>query len=366
MTASYANSRTQAAGTGPSSLLATLTGRAYTPAGKQTVRSDEYNVLAETLRGMRLSGSVFVDARFSKPFAVANPVAFEAGTPLAHLRHVSIFHLIASGSCTIEVETGERYALSAGDIVMLPFAAAHKIWSGDHDDVASAPALMSPGTVEGIWTISHGGGGEATRMVCGFIDSQDFLYSPLLHSLPSLLVERSGDDRISALIATTLREILLAEAPAPGTALILERMLELLFVEVVRRYAERMPPSTRSWFAACNDPIVGRALQAIHRNTARRWTVHALAREIGTSRSALSERFTAMVGKPPIEYLAGWRMHLAAKRLRDTDDCLAAVAAEIGYDSESAFNRAFKRIAGLAPGRWRELSTHRSLAGATR
>jgi AraC family transcriptional regulator, alkane utilization regulator len=123
----------------------------------------------------------------------------------------------------------------------------------------------------------------------------------------------------------------------------------------VRRYASRLPPSTKGWFAALNDPIVGRALQSIHRNAARRWTVDELAREAGTSRSVLCERFSAVVGQPPIEYLAGWRMQLAAERLRTTNDCLAAVAADIGYESEAAFNRAFKRIAGLAPGRWREV-----------
>jgi AraC-like DNA-binding protein len=315
-----------------------------------------YDVLAETLRAIRLTGSVFLNARFSKPFGVISPEQFDADTPLAHLRHVSIFHLIASGSCTLEIETGERHTVSAGDILLLPFAAAHKFWNGDCREMAFAPDLMRPGPVEGLWTLDHGGGGETTRMVCGFIESREFLYAPVFRSLPSLLIDRTGEDRVSTLITSAVREILLlADAATPGTELVLGRLMELLFVEVVRRYASRMPASAEGWFAALNDPIVGRALRSMHHNAARRWTVAELAREVGASRSVLSERFSAMVGQPPIEYLAAWRMQLAAERLRNTDDCLSAVAAGIGYESEAAFNRAFKRVAGLAPGRWREV-----------
>jgi AraC-like DNA-binding protein len=127
----------------------------------------------------------------------------------------------------------------------------------------------------------------------------------------------------------------------------------------LRRHASRQPDAARGWFAALNDPIVGRTIQLIHRDPARRWTVGELAREAGTSRSVLFERFIAIVGQPPIEYLANWRMQLAAKRLRNTHDSLAAVAADVGYESEASFNRAFKRITGLAPGRWREVQTAR-------
>ncbi len=326
------------------------------PASKQAPASGGYDVLAETLRAIRLTGSVFLNARFSKPFGVISPDQFDAGTPLAHLRHVSVFHLIASGSCTIEIESGERRTVSAGDILLMPFAAAHKFWNGDDHDMAFAPDLMRPGPVEGLWTVDHGGGGEVTRMVCGFIESREFLHAPVFRSLPALLIDRTSDDKVGALITSTVREILLlADAATPGTEMLLGRLMELLFVEVVRRYASRLPSNTKGWFAALNDPIVGRALQSIHRNAARRWTVDDLAREAGTSRSVLCERFSAVVGQPPIEYLAGWRMQLAAERLRNTNDCLAAVAADIGYESEAAFNRAFKRIAGLAPGRWREV-----------
>ncbi len=177
----------------------------------------------------------------------------------------------------------------------------------------------------------------------------------MFRSLPPLLVERTGDDKVSAIIASTVREILLlADTAAPGTELMLGRLMELLFVEVVRRYASRLPDSATGWFAALNDPIIGRALQLVHRDAARHWTVDQLARAAGTSRTVLAERFNAILGQPPIEYVAGWRMQLAAERIRNCGDSLAAIAADIGYKSEAAFNRAFKRITGVTPGCWRE------------
>jgi AraC-like DNA-binding protein len=206
-----------------------------------------------------------------------------------------------------------------------------------------------------MWTVNHGGGGETTRMVCGFLESSEFLFAPVFRSLPPLLVDRTGDDKVSALITSTVKAILeLADAATPGTELMLGRLMELLFVEVLRRYAARLPAGARGWFAALNDPLVGRALQFVHGDPARRWTVDDLAREAGTSRTVLAERFNAVMGQAPIEYVTSWRMQLAAERIRNGNDSLAAIAADVGYESEAAFNRAFKRVTGVTPGRWRD------------
>jgi AraC-like DNA-binding protein len=316
---------------------------------------DEYDVLAEMLRAVRLTGSVFLNASFSAPFGVLSPKRYDARTPMAHLRHVSVFHLIAAGCCTVEIATGERHTVSAGDILLLPFADAHKIWNGDFAEMAFGPDVMRPGPVTGLWTVNHGGGGDMTRMVCGFIESAEFLSAPVFRSLPSLVIDRTGDDRVSALLTSTVKEILvLADAATPGTELMLGRLMELLFVEVIRRYAARLPDSAKGWFKALNDPIVGRALQSVHADAARRWTVEELARAAGASRTVLAERFHVLLGQAPIEYVTGWRMQLAAERLRNGKDSLAAIAAEVGYESEAAFNRAFKRVTGVTPGRWRE------------
>ncbi len=314
-----------------------------------------HDVLAEMLRAVRLTGSVYLNACFTAPFGIVSPKHFDEHTPMAHLRHISIFHLISAGECSVELATGERRNVSAGDILLMPFADTHKFWSGRPAELAVADDVVRPGPMKGMWNINHGGGGQETRVVCGFIESSEFLLTPVFRTLPPLLVDRTGDDQVSALIASTVKQILaMTESAAAGSELMLGRLMELLFVEVLRRYAMSLPPSAKGWFAALNDPMVGRALQSMHRDPARRWTVDDLAHEAGSSRTVLAERFQAVLGQAPIEYLTSWRMQLAAERIRTGRDGLAAVAAEVGYDSEAAFNRAFKRVTGVTPGRWRD------------
>jgi AraC family transcriptional regulator, alkane utilization regulator len=324
-------------------------------AGTPEVARGDHDVLAEMLRAVRLTGSVFLNACFTAPFGVISPKQYDERTPMAHLRHISIFHLISAGSCIIEIATGERRTVSAGDILLVPFADAHKFWNGEVGEMTPADEIVRPGPIKGIWNVNHGGGGDETRMVCGFIESSEFLFAPVFRTLPPLVVDRTGDDKVSALLTSTVREILaLTDAAAPGTELMLGRLMEMLFVEVLRRYAARLPAETKGWFSALNDPIVGRALQFVHGDPARRWTVDELAREAGSSRTVLAERFNAVLGQAPIEYVTSWRMQLAAERIRNSDVSLAGIAAEVGYESEAAFNRAFKRVTGVTPGRWRD------------
>ncbi len=201
-----------------------------------------------------------------------------------------------------------------------PSPTSTKFWNGDFNDLAFGPDLFRPGPLPGVWSIDYGGGGQETRMVCGFLESSEFLFAPVFRSLPTLLVDRTGDDKVSALITSTVKEILaLADAAAPGTELMLGRLMELLFIEVVRRYAAALPANAKGWFAALNDPIVGRALQFVHADPARRWTVDDIAREAGASRTVLAERFNAVMGQAPIEYVTAWRMQLAADRIRNSE-----------------------------------------------
>jgi AraC-like DNA-binding protein len=221
--------------------------------------------------------------------------------------------------------------------------------------MASAQDLVRAGSLPGMWTIEHGGGGQETRMVCGFIESSELLHSPVFRTLPQLLIDRAGEGRVSALLTGMVREIVtLTNEAISGSEIMLGRLMELLFVEVLRRYVSALPPSAQGWFAALNDPVLVRAMEQVHGNPARRWTVDDLARECGTSRTVLAERFNDVMGQAPIEYVTGWRMQLAAERMRAGSDSLAVIAGDIGYESEAAFNRAFKRVTGVAPGRWRE------------
>lgn len=326
-----------------------------TPPSFAAAPDSNHDVLAETLRAVRLTGSVFLDACFTAPFGIISPKRFDANSPMAHLRHVSVFHLIAAGKCSVELATGERRDISAGDILLMPYADQHKFWNGRTTEMPLADDVVRPGPLKGMWNINHGGGGQETRMVCGFLESSEFLLTPVFRTLPPLLVDRAEDDQVSTLIKSTVSQILaMTETAAPGSELMLGRLMELLFVEVLRRYATRLPASAKGWFAALNDPIVGRALQFVHGDPARRWTVDELAREAGSSRTVLAERFHAVLGQAPIEYITCWRMQLAAERIRNGGGSLAAIAADVGYDSEAAFNRAFKRVTGVTPGRWRE------------
>ena len=312
------------------------------------------DVLADVLRAVRLTGAVFLKASFTEPFGVLSPQRYDASIPMAHLRHVSVFHYVATGGCTIETAGGGRHELEAGDMVLLPFAAEHKLWRGDAE-LVPASSIVTQDSKEGVWSFTHGGGGTETRFVCGFIESAEMMFVPMFRTLPEILVNRVDDEAVGSGIANTIGDLLARlETLTPGDEVILGRMMELLFVEMLRRHAGRLPEGSKGLLAALNDPLVGRALQLLQADPARRWTTDELAREAGASRTVLGERFNAVLGKPPIEYLTGWRIQLAADRLRNGRDAIARIAVDSGYESEAAFNRAFKRVTGLTPGRWRE------------
>jgi AraC-like DNA-binding protein len=316
--------------------------------------ADQPDVLSELLRALRLSGAVFMDGQFTSPFGITSPARWDAQDKMARLRHVSVFHLVADGACRLDTAEGETCELNKGDIVLLPFTAEHRVWNGEPGDFRFAPDIVHEGPINGVGRIKLGGGGEATRLICGFLESAELMAAPLFRSLPPLLVERAAADRISGLLTSTAAEILRqVEDAAPGAPFVLGRLMELLFVEVVRRHAERLPPSAEGVLAAMRDPIIAKAISLLHREPTRKWTVDNLAGEVGSSRSVLVDRFNQYVGKPPIEYLTGWRIQLACERLRSSREPLARIAEAVGYDSEAAFSRAFKREMGVSPGAWR-------------
>jgi AraC-like DNA-binding protein len=313
------------------------------------------DLLAEMLGTLRLNGAVFLDACFSHPFGIISPREYDPGSPMARLRQISIFHLIADGTCHVETAGGERRLISRGDVLLLPFADTHRFWSGDDVEMAFGPDLMRKAPVRGMWRIAHGGGGDETRMVCGFIESSEFLHAPIFRTLPELIIYRTADEPVGALLASTVGQILdMAATATAGTELLLGRLMESLFVEVVRKHVSSLGPGDTGWFAALNDPLLFKALMLLHDAPAHHWTVEELAREVGASRTVLADRFIAVLGTSPMRYLAGWRIHLAADLLRNGNASMSQVAAEIGYESDAALQRAFKRTTGVSPGRWRE------------
>lgn len=312
------------------------------------------DVLSDVLRVVRLTGATFLTGRFTAPFGFVSPKRYDAAMPMAKLRHISIFHLVVAGECMIETASGERRRAVVGDLILLPFADQHRMWNGEVGEFISALSVLRRGPVDGIWTMEHGHGGAETRIVCGFIESSEFLFTPVFRTLPEIVVEPTGEQRTGVLITQTVQELMaLVEAGTPGAQTMLDRMMEILFVEVLRRHAGRLAAESGGWLGALGDPIVGRALQLFHGAPGRKWSVADLAREAGTSRTVLVERFNALLGRPPMEYVTCWRVQLAADRLRNGRDAIAIIAADIGYESEAAFSRAFKRVTGISPGRWR-------------
>lgn len=311
------------------------------------------DVVSDVLRAIRLSGLVTFHTELTAPWGLAVPPAF-ALAPLFGLgtRRLIAFHAIAKGGC-VSVLDGVA-SLAEGDVVMYPHGDAHVLAS----DATVAPTpvggLLPPLAPERLAVVRHGGGGALTRLVCGFVHCDEAVFNPLAAGLPKVLCGRGNGGAGSASLHGLL-QIALSEAATPraGTTTLLTRLTELMFVEVLRTYMESLPPEQTGWFAGLRDPFVGRALQRLHAEPARDWTVDELGRAAGLSRSALVDRFNALVGHPPMTYLTQWRIQLATQLLRESRASVATIAEQVGYASEAAFNRAFRRVVGKPPAAWR-------------
>ncbi|HKT73532.1 MAG TPA: AraC family transcriptional regulator [Steroidobacteraceae bacterium] len=316
------------------------------------------DALSDVLRAVRLSGAFFFDVQASDPWVAETPRGesiVEAMFPGSE--HLISYHLIVSGSAWVRVAGEPDMLLGAGDIVVLPHGDTHVLSSTP--GLRRAPEMTMyrrPEDGQLPVTIAMGGSDNSpgTRFVCGFLGCDARPYNPLLSALPRIFCL---NDHVSGALGAYFT-FALAEASNSrlGRAGVLNRISELMFVDAVRRYLEGLPTERSNWLAGLRDPFVGRALAAMHRDPAREWTLPSLASEAALSRSALVERFTQFVGRPPMQYLADWRMQLAANHLRTTTDSVLAVAHRVGYQSEAAFSRAFKKAVGSPPGEWRAAS----------
>jgi AraC-like DNA-binding protein len=241
----------------------------------------------------------------------------------------------------------------------------HLLGSDLHLAPSVSDSLVQPATRGGMLRIEHGGGGERTRLVCGFLCCDERLCGPMLESLPRILRVPLGEGPATEWLKTLLMAAARESAEArPGGETVLAKLSELLFVEALRRYIEQLPEQQRGWFAGLGDRFVGRALALMHDQPAREWTVDELAASVGLSRSSLAQRFSEFIGQPPMQYLTRWRLTVAAQRLRSEQISLARLAEDSGYDSEAAFNRAFKRALGTTPAAWRKAKPAKKAAPA--
>ena len=314
------------------------------------------DALSDVLRQVRLTGAVFLNAELSAPWAILSPTSdVLAATLLPEAEHMIEYHLVMQGGCYIEVDGATPVELNEGDLVMLPHGDSHRMRS---DRAANVPhVLADPEHLVRAGEIAHprfGGGGRSTRLVCGYLAIDRRLCRPLLDALPRILKIDAKGTEVGAWLQTYVRMRLSAGGEGqPGAACVLAKLSELMFVEAVRRYVETLPAGCAGWLGGLRDPAVGKALGYMHGNPSRRWTVDGLAREIGVSRSALADRFTTLIGRSPMHYLTQWRLALAAHLLQTTTKTASVVAFEVGYDSEAAFSRAFRREFGAPPAAWR-------------
>ena len=314
------------------------------------------DVLSDVLRSIRLTGAVFfsVDAVASWAFDGPASAAVEA-LLRSGVERVVPFHAIASGSCWVGVEGEPPVQLHAGDVILLP--------QNDHHVVSSEPGLVGPPVEVRLDPASrtplplpvHLGSGSGTRteVICGFLGCEAGPFNPLLGALPRRMLVARGAEKGEALgrfIELTREEL---TRSGPGREAVLARLAELMFVEGLRRFIQASP-GEMGWIAGMSDELVGRSLAALHTRPGDAWTLDVLARHVATSRSVLAERFGSLVGMPPMQYLARWRMQLAAELLSDSRASIAEISHRLGYGSEAALSRAFKRIVGVSPAHWRQ------------
>lgn len=313
------------------------------------------DAFSEVLGGLRLRGAVFFRAALSAPWNLATPQSREMALKLAPgAQHLVIYHFVASGGLAASVDGGPALELTAGDIVVFPHGDAHHLRAGSAQEPVDPHAVMAKIVSRDLQPLEAGGGGETTELVCGYLVCDPLLCGPLLESLPPILKVNIRTDRAGYWLEQSILH--LAEEAAtqsPGSEAMLAKLSEALFVDTLRRYLAGLPEQSTGWLAGARDGAVGKALALMHSRPGHSWTVAELADAVGVSRSVLVERFGRYLGEPPMAYLTGWRLRLAAEALRSTPKGVADIAAEVGYESEAAFNRAFKRAFSLPPARFR-------------
>ncbi len=333
------------------------------------------DVLSDVLRVVRLTSAVFFTARLSSPWSIESPPSDQLARALRlRAESIALFHVLVEGQCWISMEGYAPLKLEAHDVIIFPHGDAHVMTSHIGAKPQPISTLLPSQPAEQIPQLDYGGGGAATRFVCGYLHC-DQRFNPLIGALPTMLCvcgrESAGQGEVKAArrpgvvlveadgwLASTLRHTIEeADGARPGGFAMLARLTELLYVEVLRRYMQQLPAGHTGWLAGVKDAEVGRALRLLHARPEYQWNVDDLAREVGVSRSALAQRFTELTGEAPMRYLTGWRIQLAKQLILQAGLPIAEVADRVGYESEAAFNRAFKRHVGEPPVAWRKKSS---------
>lgn len=297
--------------------------------------------LGETLHMLRLNGSLYCRSELKAPWGVDMP-EFEG---------CMMFHMVTAGHCWLEVEGEDPRLLQQGSLALVPQGNGHCIRS--HPTADAAPLFDIP--VEKVSDryeiMRFGGEGELTHLTCGVVSFDHVAGKRLIAQLPGVLQIDTWNDDDASWLQSTLRFISReARELRPGGETVITHLADIIIIQAIRTWIDTAPEANQGWLAALRDKQVGRALAAIHRQPEKDWTVATLAREVGMSRSGFSARFTRLVGESAKRYLTHWRMQLARAQLMETSDSLAVMSERLGYNSEAAFCRAFKRVCGESPG----------------
>jgi AraC-like DNA-binding protein len=329
------------------------------------------DTLSDVLRSVRLRSAVFYFVSGEGDWVAEAPASSEiADAVMPDAEHVIEYHVVTSGECWAAIVGEQPRKLKRGDIILLP--------QGDAHVVSSSPGMRANPSVDAFFEMQRnhrpfrvhysngavpvsvdresgslpafGASESGTTLVCGFIGVDVRPFNPLLATLPRLLHLTGADGRGEQFAQLAAEE---SARKRPGAEALLERLSEMMFVDAIRRHVEQLPEQSTGWLAGLRDRFVGRALALLHDKPAAEWTVEDLSRQVGLSRSAFHERFVELIGQPPMQYLTQWRMQAASRLLRDTRASVASIALDVGYDSEAAFARAFKRAVGTPPAAWR-------------
>ena len=313
---------------------------------------DAVEPLNEALGHVRLDGAIYLRAGYTERWALAD----QGGPMFAAMMHpgaerLILFHVVASGHCFVACADGERYWASAGEVIVLPYGDAFLMGGLEPVEPVSILSVVPPPPWTEMPIVRHGEGGARTDVVCGFLYSEDPLFDPALKAFPPAFVVRPPPGPARTWFDASIAYAL--EGSSAGVGAQATKLPELLLIEVLRLHLANAPASERGWLAAVRDPLLATAMKAIHAAPDRKWTVADLAQEAAVSRSLLDGRFRDVLGLSPIRYLNEWRMRIAEDLLATTEVTIAAIARRVGYDSEEAFSRAFKRAHGHAPSQWR-------------
>ena len=311
--------------------------------------------LEDLLRAMRLSGAVFLDAEFTAPWCIITKLSADHCRPFMPVPgHLIAYHYVLEGALSVRVDGEPPCDAVAGELLVLPRNDTHVLGNDLNLRPRLAHDLIKPATDEGLARVRYGGGGTRCQILCGFLGTEDRT-DPLIASLPAVLKLSLDPGRMGSWIEASMRYAARELATGvPGAACSQARLSELLFAEAVRTYVGSLPPGSKGWLGGLRDPYVGRALALIHSRAAHPWTLDELAREVGLSRSALGERFSRHIGMSPMRYRSRRRLQYAADRLRHSKAPVSQIAYEVGYESDAAFSRSFKREFGASPVAFRE------------